>query len=183
MAVKELQTECCLETINPTTQLIDCSVSQPTYQQWQRISSMARHITNSGSLFNPVVWRHGSEWHWKLCSGGSHLCCWKPPWSIILSWWKRKWQQGERCWHKQGIHLTRLIIILYFVQKEGGCEFSCSTDLFLVWCHPHWCSPVWFSLWQTGYTSLALSIQPGGECSVMHVALPRLPLRQRHTGR
>lgn len=26
---------------------------------------------------------------------------------------------------------------LFLMQKEVGTEFSCSTDLFLVWCHPH----------------------------------------------
>lgn len=72
--------------------------------------------------------------------------------------------------------------VLCVLQNEGGTKFCCSTDLFLVWCHPHWRSPVWFSLWQTGHASLTLSIQPEGECSVLHVTLPRLLLRHRHSG-
>lgn len=170
------------------TQVIDFLRVSRINSSGSAISSMPRHITYTSPLLNPVVRGHGNKWHWKLCSGGPHLCCWKSSWSIILLWWKRKWQEGERCWHIQGIHPRRSNYIpyvqsLFLIQKEGGTEFSCSTDLFLVRCHPHRCSPVWFSLWQTGYTSLALSIQPEGECPVMHVTLPRLPLRQRRMGR
>lgn len=68
-------------------------------------------------------------------------------------------------------------------QKEGGAECSYSTDLFLVGCHPHWCSRLARSVAdRVKPTGRPLPIQPEGECLAMHVTLPRLPLRQRRTG-
>ncbi len=146
------------------------------------ISFVPRHIT--GSLFNPVVQGHGNMWHWTLCSGGPPSLLLKV---IVVNYSVAAEKKNDS--EEKGADTYKAstsgdkIIIPFFMQIEGGTEFSCSTDLFLVWCHPHRCSPVWFSLWQTGYTSLALPIQPEGKCSVMHVTLPPLLLRQRHVGR
>lgn len=61
---------------------------------------------------------------------------------------------------------------------KGKEPLACSNDPFLVWCHPHRCATVWFTLLQTGRMSLALSIQPEGECCSV---VCRLLLSLRHT--